>query len=309
MPRNTGTRPIPNPFVNRTGEVPITAVRNCKTALFVDVQNISGINYSLKEFVNAAYKSVAPSYENETKSDFLQDMIAKNTLPLGLECIHFQVKVTGCTRIFTHQLVRQRIGITFSQQCSGEADWRHHDIIMPSCNLSKNNIDYAILGKHMYARALDNDGVSVQEARYLLPQCLETYIYFDASLLTLINLYKKRTCLMTQTWETHLFAERLKRGILAVLPELEPLFKNPCEEGKCWYNSVKESGNNIFLNPPDELHDNFDYHPYSFPYSVTSEEQAYCEVWKRDTFPFYIGKNEVTEKEYYEKVEEYKIWR
>lgn len=314
MTCNLNIKPIHNPFVQRTGELVLTKIIDLNNSLKVEIQEIYGIDLALEEFAHAAYRRKAPEFKKHEQETFpsrdriLNRIIENKALPLALECIHLRIKVTGCTRIFTHQLVRQRIGITFSQQCSGEADWRHHDIILPSCLFYDSVIKHNIQQKMLYATLLDDRKISVQEARYVLPHCLDTFIYFDASLLTVMNLYKKRTCLMTQTYEMHLFAEKLKQVILQKLPMLKDSFINPCEQGTCWYHKVKNSGTNIFLNVPDSIHDTFDWNPDNFPYQITSKEHACGDNEKPFPISYYINDTIVKEKNYRQRSMEYKAW-
>ena len=304
-PANEHADIVENPYINRNGEKPLTKIRDLENALTVEVVEIFGIDGFLHEFVEAGYPAKAPSFGKTINIGTLEDLIKGGRLWQGLETIHVRVKITGCTRIFTHQLVRQRIGITFSQQCSGEADWRHHDVLLPR-PLWNVGIHPVLQAKIEYAKALDFYKASVQEARYLLPHCLETFIYFDASLATVINLYQKRVCTMTQTWEMVLFANRMKNAVLTQIPSLKDAFVNPCEKGVCWFYKAKDVGGNIFLNAPDFEHDTYEWNPKSFVSSATVEEQSTRNLAVRTSHYMNAG---LINKEHYDKMyKEYQAW-
>jgi thymidylate synthase ThyX len=258
------------------GEPPLTIVKDMEDALKIELMSVEGINDALLEHVTCGYhtKPLESSKESRTVGKILQELVTGGSLWQGMEAVHLKFKVTGCTRILTHQLVRQRIGITFSQQCSGEVDWRHADILMPRVHehFCTDLVRRALGDKTVYAKAVDSKLVSIQEARYVLPQCLETFLYFDCSLVTAMALYSKRICTQAHYWEMVTFARKFKETILANLPELAIAFESPCEKHKCWYDHAKDKGQNVFLYRPDAEHDNYDWHPDTFIYDWTHQQ-------------------------------------
>lgn len=301
MPKDLIVPVLNNPLQHHFDERPLTCVRDLSNAMNVEILTVEGISNSLLEFVNCGY-NIKPTpydaYEDQGFEKTLNDLVSGGTLWQGLEAIHFKVRVTGVTRIFTHQLVRQRIGITFSQQCSGEVDWRHADILVPRIHPTGQDaiIEAGLLGKYVYSKLVDSKKVSIQDARYVLPQCLETFIYFDCSLATAIAMYQKRICTQTNCWEMVAFARKFKAAILDKIPHLSVAFLDPCKKGKCWYNTAKQAGQNVFLYQPDEIHDNFQWNPQSFIYDSTHGvmSESYEAVKKR----WYLAETPITESTY-----------
>ena len=272
MPRNLNLEPYPNFYIDRTKQKPLTKFRDQEEAMKVELVAVTGVDYFLKEFIHCAHYNKPPDHSDMTNPDeIVEALVAEQSLWQGLEIIQFRFKITGVTRIFTHQLVRARVGITFSQQCSGDMDWRHHDCLLSRVVDSEETYNYILHAKKMYSYLM-NTGVSGQEARYMLPQTLETFIYCNMSFATLLQLYAKRSCTMTQTWEMVRFARAMKAAVVARCPFLESLIVCPCETQKCWFQKAKYGLNETFLYQPDANHDNYSWHPDSFINPGTNEQ-------------------------------------
>lgn len=202
----------------------------------------------------------------------------KTGLPLSLELYDFVFCVSGITRIVTHQIVRNRIGATYSQQASGDKDWRHHDVLVPR-SIYKSKAHYEkfknkILDtKILYAEMLDTEEVPVLDSRRILPHCLETFIYVKFNLITLTSFIQKRDCVQTQEPEMVMVARKMRNVVLKKFPYLSSLLKNLCKDGKCYYSiSDRQVGTSMFL--PDKDHD-FEYNKYNFLYQKTIHEMVY----------------------------------
>jgi len=205
------------------------------------------------DFVMCGYENEPPLTDMSiSPSQVAKELTSGSALWQALECIHFKLRFSGITRLLTHQIVRQRIGITFSQQCSGEVDWRHHDMLWPR-NINVNVAVYSMGSKNAYARQVDAQ-VPLQEARFLLPHCLETFIYADCTLATILNFVSRRCCTMTNSWEMVTLAERLKNAVCLKIPEFKDIFRNPCEHQQCLYFKAKPSDGIVFPWLPDVVH-------------------------------------------------------
>jgi len=173
----------------------------------------------------------------------------------GLEYLQFFITIENVSRIFTHQLVRMRIGTTYSQQCSGDADWRHHDVLVPpsitklgSTGLQRY-IDHMLLVKQDYCKLIDGGLVSLQEARYLLPHNLSTFIIMNTNLAALAPFIRKRMCAQTQCWEMIVVAKTIRQQIIEKWPELMPTMPDDCASGSCfWAMSVKKGDPDAHTN-------------------------------------------------------------
>jgi len=276
MPPNSKVEKFVSPFVGRRGQAPITRVRPLESALTVKVLAGPSPEQVAAKFgpTHAAHALAVPEPSAEVLKD-LKLLFQGKGLWQMLEMLEFDLLIEGCSRIFTHQLVRTRIGVTFSQQGTGDGDCRHMDLVMPSAYpgpAQQRAIAAALNSKLAYVDLVDGYHVPEQDARYLLPHCLGTFIYMHANLACLSGLYKKRTCVMTQAWETHLFAEKLKAALVKHSPWTAALFGNPCESGNCWYQNAKDTPFAVsHLWRPDEDHDGFEWNPASFFYGDHEE--------------------------------------
>jgi len=214
-------------FVQHWGEEPLSKCMDAYDAMQVTVSDIEGLSEELGKFIECGYKT-KPVLKAEVPT--IKSLVEGGALGTALECLNVNVAVSGVNRIFTHQLVRQRIGISYSQQCSGEVDWRHADILIPrACeHWLTDIIQDSIAAKLLYAEMLDSKKVSLQEARYVLPHTLSTHIHFKCSLATLSAIYAKRCCTMSNCWEMIVFCDKIRDQLLARYPGLAPIFRESC---------------------------------------------------------------------------------
>jgi len=199
-------------------------------------------------------------------------------LPLSLELYDFVFCIFGISRIGTHQIVRNRIGATYSQQASGDKDWRHHRALVPRSIYWKSTIwpvfrQQVLEAKRLYAQMLDTMEIPILDARRVLPHCLETYIYVKFNLVTLASFIKKRDCVQTQEPEMVMVARRMREAVTAQFPQIASLLENQCEKSRCYYTqSDQQVGTSMFL--PDYHHE-FRYNAENFIYQRTVHEMIY----------------------------------
>lgn len=269
----------PNPMRSFKGQVPLTRFVDMEDSVCVEVMEAPEwltIYPHMAELVEATH-AIEP-IRNPMPGSRAHAAIKGKGMWMLAEMPTFLLRITGVSRIFTHQLVRQRVGVTFMQQCTGDTDFRHCDIIVPRCMAEgewrmNTYMTTCLYGKTQYAELVDA-GIPVQSARYVLPHSIATFIYMKAPIGILAQLYNKRVCSMSQTWETVLFARRLKAAVLGECPEYAELFESACERGTCWWQGAKHTGNWTPMWQPDEVHYNAD-----------------CQEWDEEEF-IHPGTNE-----------------
>ena len=67
----------------------------------------------------------------EGQMAYVEKCIAGKTLPNVLESVSTMWTISGCSRAFTHQFVRTRVGASFMQHGGRDNDWRHRRWRMP----------------------------------------------------------------------------------------------------------------------------------------------------------------------------------
>lgn len=231
------------------------------------------------------------------------------SLNLNLEMSQFTFLVGGVSRILTHQIVRNRIGITYSQRCSGDQDVRHDDVLVPrdiaaDPDAYKEYIQQTLNFKNWYAKNADKGyeegNHSIQSLRYAAPQNLSQYIIVSGSLLTFMTIIGKRMC-TNETVEYNRVADLYRQCIIEKFPEFSEFLKADCDKksGCFFMRGHSPMNGNIYL--PDKKHD-FSYNKSNFMYPFTRHQmlENYPAVKTRH----FKGFNEVSEEIYEKELDE-----
>jgi thymidylate synthase (FAD) len=134
--------------------------------------------------------------------DYVNNTLLQDGMPTFLEYPSLTFKLENVSRALTHQLVRHRIGFSYSQQsmrCVSAQEFASKGLYyMPDTIADKQAYHNKMLAiQDAYNNAL-NSGVSVQDARGLLPTNIYTTITFNATLRAFIGMINKRLCSKTQ---------------------------------------------------------------------------------------------------------------
>ncbi len=197
-----------------------------------------------------------------------------------IEHVYFTFAIEGISRVLTHQLVRHRIGCSYSQQSQRyvkldqfeyiippqieemeeakkifikamEEDQRYYDEIVEM--LYKNNYKKLLAeGRSEKKAALEAEKLSIEDARYIFPNACETKVVFTMSARALHHFFRLRACERAQ-WEIRELAIEMIKKLKVVAPIL---FKHagpgcllgPCPENKmsCGkINSIREKFKNL----------------------------------------------------------------
>lgn len=177
-----------------------------------------------------------------------------------IEHVSFTFGVEGVSRVLTHQLVRHRIGCSYSQQSQRYVKLEQFEYIIPPqidgipevrekfisameysqrCYnelvevLYKKNYDNMKAdGKSERQASADAEKMSIEDARYVFPNACETKIIFTMNARALYNFFRNRCCNRAQ-WEIRGLADKMLEKVRDVAPVL---FKNagpPCISGSC----------------------------------------------------------------------------
>jgi thymidylate synthase (FAD) len=180
-----------------------------------------------------------------------------------VEHASFTFAVEGVSRVLTHQLVRHRIGCSYSQQSQRYVKLEQFEYIIPPA------IEKVPQAKELFVKAMEADQqtynslvealykehyekmtaegksekqakaaaekASIEDARYVFPNACETKIVFTMTARALMNFFSHRCCQRAQ-WEIRELAEEMLKQVKLVAPTL---FKNagpscltaPCPEG------------------------------------------------------------------------------
>jgi thymidylate synthase ThyX len=310
MPHNKNLIPKISPFRILFGQIPLTKFKDYRSNIKVDLiyaPDRNQIMPAVYDFVKATWsedgkESSRASYEE--MSEAFKTMLEGKALGLGIETIDFIFRISGITRIDTHQIVRQRIGVTFSQQCTGDRFLNHADALVEECiaqdkDLLDEFIRATLATKMSYANMNDSMKVSIQTSREILPHNLETFIFMKINLMTFLMFHKKRIDDGSQTWPMNVITQQMSDGIIEKYPELKSVLEKNKTSFKFQTEASKDRGNtfstSLYLPKND---DEFEFHNQDFLYSQKKDEMNFTETPIRDRY--FWGYVEISENLYNE---------
>lgn len=163
----------------------------------------------------------------------------KGGLQTALETQVLVFEVSGVSRTCTHQLVRSRRA-AFHQQSQRasyygdqpEARMPESVWLNPVARIAWLNAKAA--SDEAYRVACE-EGISYQDARYVLLEGTDNYIMVEYTVREFLNVFAYRGCSMF-SWEIVHVMREMRREVLAAHPWLEPYVKISCEKvGKCTF--------------------------------------------------------------------------
>jgi thymidylate synthase (FAD) len=138
----------------------------------------------------------------DTHKKFIR-MIIRSGHHSVLEHAYATFRIKGGSRSFTHQLVRHRL-CAFSQQSQRYVDESNFSVVMPKS--IENNKEAKILfenfinnAKEVYIR-IQSLGINREDARFVLPNAVESEIVISANFRELRHIFKER-CSRAAQWE------------------------------------------------------------------------------------------------------------
>jgi thymidylate synthase (FAD) len=160
-----------------------------------------GAEKLIEEAGRTCYLSLDRIAEGTEKS-FIRNCIKRGHLSI-LEHASASFRITGASRSFTHQLVRHRLA-SFSQQSQRYVDETGFNFVIPDTILA--DPDAATVFRDFMARAeeayreLRERGIRKEDARFVLPNALESQIVFSANFRELRTIFHLRLDRSAQ-WE------------------------------------------------------------------------------------------------------------
>lgn len=229
------------------GEEPKTEFKDSSDSVKVTLLNFTpNVFEDMFWFIMGSYgnevnkrKQFKPTAEEINQ--VIEACLNREAMPLALEIPKFTFAIWGLDRIITHQIVRNRIGVVYSQHCTGDNDVRHVDMLLPHRMMvadTEEESDFRtrvkanqIETKKLYAEGIDQYGYSIQDMRHLLPQNIDTYIYMSVNYMTLLNFVGRRLC-SNETQQIQRVAELMKMEVTQVYPLLGKYLRGHCDSAK-----------------------------------------------------------------------------
>ncbi|TDB38751.1 MAG: FAD-dependent thymidylate synthase [Actinobacteria bacterium] len=179
------------------------------------------------------------SMSDEAVRKVLRTVISSGHLST-LEHASYTFAIDGVSRALTHQLVRHRLA-SFNQQSQRYVRYDAAPVMIEPPSVAGDTTAHEIFAEasaaafEAYGRLLDA-GVPAEDARYLLPNAMETKIVVTMNIRELFHFFELRCCKRAQ-WEIRDLALRM----LALAEPTAPYIfldagaacrRGPCSEGK-----------------------------------------------------------------------------
>ncbi len=152
-------------------------------------------------------------------------------------CEHasFTFAIEGISRACSHQLVRHRLA-SYSQQSQRYVKLKKPLIITPPAVAAEPELaarfEAATEAAYADYQGMLADGMEAEDARYLLPQAVETKIVVTMNARELLHFFTLRTCERAQ-WEIRAMAERMVVLVLPLAPIIFGKTGPACIRGRC----------------------------------------------------------------------------
>lgn len=183
------------------------------------------------------YSSKDPDELREDMSRADIERLVRKIINLGhystLEHTYFYFAVK-CSRVTSHQLVRQRIGTSFSQRSQRYVTEDDYDYLVPP-SIKKNKEALEMFDdkmqemKEVYNKLLEL-GIPKEDARFILPT-IKTNLMVSFNARSLYHFIKLRTCNRAQ-WEIRDIANQMLEQVKEVAPVLFEIAGPPCVKEK-----------------------------------------------------------------------------
>lgn len=152
-------------------------------------------------------------------------------------CEHasFTFAIEGISRTCSHQLVRHRLA-SYSQQSQRYVKLKKPPMITPPAVAADPEMAarFEAATETAYAdyQAMLEAGVEAEDARYLLPQAVETKIVVTMNARELLHFFTLRACERAQ-WEIRAMAEKMLVLVLPLAPRIFGKAGPACIRGRC----------------------------------------------------------------------------
>lgn len=171
--------------------------------------------------------------------------LKKTRLQTPCDAVQFTFLISQVTRVFTHQLVRYRIGTSFVQESMRFYTNQAVPIRIPDAIANHPGAGELIafcegctqaVGRY---QALLEAGLSREDARGILPHNTLTSIFATLSLRTLAHIYMQRSCCQAQQEEWSVVLREMKMRVQESCPDVAHWLMTPWEAGRsaCGFNA------------------------------------------------------------------------
>ncbi len=209
-------------------------------------------------YSRAGVEDVEENLSSERTQKFLQTLMDMGH-ESPVEHVYFTFAAEGVSRALTHQLVRHRIGCSYSQQSQRYVKLDQFDYVIPPCineipqarelfvnAMEQDQKHYDRLVEILvekYSRGMGEGEIkgdtllmiekkAIEDARYIFPNACETKIIYTMNARALFNFFRQRCCERAQ-WEIRGLAIEMLKKVRKIAPVLFEQSGPGCIKGVC----------------------------------------------------------------------------
>lgn len=290
MPKNNDLEPVKLPMVQRFGERPKTVFKNNLDAINVKLMqapSMDDLRKYLPGFANATWSDFPHDYDNlpdDKKDELIREVFLGKTLPTALETIKLNFRIEGISLQEVTHIIRYR-NASFSADCSGDKWWTNKAALIPNSIANSNGVSWmeghktdfhtrymeiVNMAKELYCDMIDSKKISIMDARYILPRCLETFYYMTISLKDALHFIRQRIDKQIQPETDNLIAYQMYIEILKQYPVANGIIN--IHAPSLFYIKTARTGKATNLYFPDEDSDLFEWNEKDFIYQCKRNE-------------------------------------
>lgn len=314
MPKNNTLEPVELPMVLRFGEKPKTEFKNNLDSIKVTLMQaptMDDLRKYLPGFANATWSEAPDDYDNlsiEKKDELIRDVFLGKTLPTALETINLNFRIEGISLQEVTHIIRYR-NASFSADCSGDKWWTNKAALVPNSIQNSNGDnsnpfddddfysrykEIVEMSKQLYCDMIDSKKISIMDARYILPRCLETYYYMRISLKDALHFIKQRIDKQIQPETDNVIAYQMYCEILRQFPVANGIID--IHTPSYFYINTARTGKATNLYFPDADSDKFEWNEKDFIYQCYRNEMNGTDEGSKNHFDEVLSQTESTIK-------------
>ena len=314
MPKNNTLEPVELPMVLRFGEKPKTEFKNNLDSIKVTLMQaptMDDLRKYLPGFANATWSEAPDDYDNlsiEKKDELIRDVFLGKTLPTALETINLNFRIEGISLQEVTHIIRYR-NASFSADCSGDKWWTNKAALVPNSIQNSNGDnsnpfddddfysrykEIVEMSKQLYCDMIDSKKISIMDARYILPRCLETYYYMRISLKDALHFIKQRIDKQIQPETDNVIAYQMYCEILRQFPVANGIVD--IHTPSYFYINTARTGKATNLYFPDADSDKFEWNENDFIYQCYRNEMNGTDEGAKNHFDDVLSQTESTIK-------------
>ena len=314
MPKNNTLEPVELPMVLRFGEKPKTEFKNNLDSIKVTLMQaptMDDLRKYLPGFANATWSEAPDDYDNlsiEKKDELIRDVFIGKTLPTALETINLNFRIEGISLQEVTHIIRYR-NASFSADCSGDKWWTNKAALVPNSIQNSNGDnsnpfddddfysrykEIVEMSKQLYCDMIDSKKISIMDARYILPRCLETYYYMRISLKDALHFIKQRIDKQIQPETDNVIAYQMYCEILRQFPVANGIID--IHTPSYFYINTARTGKATNLYFPDADSDKFEWNEKDFIYQCYRNEMNGTDECAKNHFDEVLSQTESTIK-------------